>query len=30
MLNRTKEPALKEIDHIDFVAPKKYVVSGRT
>ncbi|NRA12140.1 MAG: insulinase family protein, partial [Crocinitomicaceae bacterium] len=29
MLNRTIEPALKEIDHIDFVAPKKYPISVR-
>jgi predicted Zn-dependent peptidase len=29
MLNRTIEPALKEIDHINFVAPTKHSVSGR-
>jgi len=29
MLNRTQEPALKEIDHIHFIAPKKYNITDR-
>ena len=28
MLNRTIEPALEEIDHIHFIAPKKYNIKG--
>ena len=29
MLDRTIEPALKKIEHIHFIAPKKYDVAGR-